>query len=169
MRKVLITGPESTGKSSLAARMSEELGVPWVAEHARTYLRQLGRPYEEADLLHIAKGQVRAEEAAAQGCPPLLLCDTGMLVMKIWSEYKYGRCHPWILEQLHDRPYDLWVLCGIDTPWEADPLREHPHARQTLYGLYQAELKALGVPFIELWGSLEERAARMQAVLEGMR
>lgn len=165
MKRILFTGPESTGKSALATRLAEEWDTVWVPEYARTYLEQLGRPYNEADLLNIAKGQLQWEDRYAEKATDFLFIDTGMLVMKVWSEFKYNRCHPWILEQLQRRQYDLWVLCGIDIPWEPGPMRENPNEREALYGIYRQELQQLGVTFIELWGSREERVARMQELL----
>lgn len=168
MKRILFTGPESTGKSAIVKRLAEEWGTLCVPEYARTYLEQLGRPYNEADLLAIAKGQLQWEGQYAKKATDFLFIDTGMLVMKVWSEFKYGRCHPWILKQLYSRRYDLWILCGIDIPWEPGPMRENPNDREVLYGIYRQELQQLGVPFIELWGSREERVARMQMVLERM-
>lgn len=161
MKKILFTGPESTGKSLLAEQMATRHGGDWVPEYARHYLENLGRPYRQSDLLRIAQGQLRWEDERAARSPRWLFCDTGLLVIKVWSEYKYGSCDPWIVEQLQQRQYDLWVLCGIDIPWAPDPLREHPEEREALYGIYLRELKQLGVPFIELWGKEEERLGIM--------
>lgn len=165
MKRILFTGPESTGKSAIAKRLAKEWGTVYVPEYARTYLDQLGRPYTETDLLTIAKGQLKWEGQYAKKATDFLFIDTGMLVMKVWSEFKYGRCHPWILEQLHSRRYDLWVLCGIDIPWEPGPMRENPNEREELYRTYRQELQQIGVPFIELWGNREERVARMRELL----
>lgn len=165
MRKILFTGPESTGKTQIAQQLAAQYDEPWVPEYARAYLQQLGRPYREADLIDIARGQLAAEDEQAPKANNFLFCDTSLIVIKVWSEYKYGRCHPWILEQLHRRSYDLIVLCGIDTPWTPDPQRENPDEREELYHIYQVELQALGQPCIELWGSLTERLDKMSAYL----
>ena len=166
MHRILFTGPESTGKSEIARQLSIHYGTVMAPEYARQYLERLGRPYEETDLLQIAKGQAAMEDQQTSLAQRLLFCDTGMLVMKVWSEFKYGRCHPWILKELHTRRYTLYVLCGIDIPWAPDPLRENPHERQELYDTYLRELKALGVPFIELWGSREERLEQMHELIK---
>lgn len=168
MKRILFTGPESTGKSAISEQLAEEWGTVWVPEYARTYLDQLGRPYTEVDLLTIAEGQLLSEDEYAKKATDFLFIDTGMLVMKVWSEFKYGRCHPWIREQLQQRQYDLWVLCGIDVPWEPGPMRENPNEREELYSIYRHELQQLDVPFMELWGSREERMNRMRGILEGM-
>ncbi|NBC06177.1 MAG: AAA family ATPase [Bacteroidetes bacterium] len=166
MRKILFTGPESTGKTQTAQQLAARYHEPWVPEYARAFLQQLGRPYREADLLDIARGQLAAEDAQAKKANNFLFCDTSLIVIKVWSEYKYGRCHPWILEQLARRSYDLIVLCGIDTPWTPDPQREHPDEREELYQIYQRELQALEQPYIELWGSEAERLNKMDTHLK---
>ena len=165
MKRILFTGPESTGKSSLARRLASDYDSQWVPEYARTYLEQGGGSYQEADLLEIAKGQLQLEDRIAQHAGNFLFVDTSMLVMKVWSTFKYGRCHPWIIEQLQHRHYDLWVLCGIDIPWEPDPMRENPNDRQALYTLYLKEVQQLNVSFIEASGTLEERIARIKKVI----
>ncbi|OSZ82948.1 ATPase [Chitinophagaceae bacterium IBVUCB1] len=139
MRKIVVIGPESTGKSTLSQSLAASLQTVWVPEYARTYLETLGREYTEADLLDIAKGQLAAEDAAMQKAHQYLVCDTDLYVIKVWSEAKYGRCHPWVLEQIAKRSYDLYLLTYIDVPWTDDPLREHPQPqeRQYFYNIYR--------------------------------
>ena len=137
--KIVITGPESSGKTTLAASLAEHYQVPWVPEYARDYLNQLDQPYQEKDLLTIAQGQISREDQVAQ-TTDLLICDTSLLVIKIWSEYRYGHCHPWILEQLAQRPVDLYLLCSPDIPWEYDPQRENAQDREVLSKQYQQAL-----------------------------
>ena len=168
MQRILFTGPESTGKTQIAQQLAARYDEPWVPEYARAYLQQLGRPYREADLLDIARGQLAAEDAQAAKADNFLFCDTSLIVIKVWSEYKYDRCHPWILEQLARRFYGLIVLCGIDTPWTPDPQRENPDEREELYRIYQGELQALGQPYIELWGTEAARLDTMGAYLENI-
>lgn len=163
--RILIAGPESTGKTLLARRLAEAYQTTWAPEYARAYLETLGRPYAEDDLLHIARGQLLLEDFQAQFARRILPCDTGMLVMKVWSEFKYGRCHPWILEQLQQRSYGLYLLCGTDVPWAYDPLRENPGEREELYAIYKRELEQLGVPFTELRGGVEERLERVDGLI----
>ena len=166
MYKILFTGPESTGKSTLASTMARKFQTVWVPEYARLFLEIRGAAYVEQDLLHIAEGQLKLENYLSNYATELLFCDTGMLVMKVWSMYQYKRVHPWILEQWQKSHYDLYILCGIDTPWEAGPFREHPNEREELYALYKKELQLTDKPFIELWGTMEERLTRLQLRLE---
>jgi nicotinamide riboside kinase len=116
MIRIAVTGPESTGKTTLARQLARRYGAPWTPEYARYYLRRLNRPYVQDDLLAIARGQLEWEEAKGRRNPEILFSDTCLLVIKIWSEFKYGNCHPWILEQLRAHTYDLYLLCGVDLP-----------------------------------------------------
>lgn len=157
--KVAIVGPESSGKTTLCEALGWHCREKWVGEHARHYLDQLGRPYAEHDLLAIAQGQIAAEDDAIQGIRRSLFCDTDMITIRIWSEEKYGRCHPELERLAGQRHYDHWLLCRPDIPWEADPLRENPHDRDRLFGVYEAMLKRLGKPYTIVEGDREERLA----------
>ena len=139
--RIAINGPESTGKSQLASDLAQHFGCGYVPEIAREYLYQLGRPYEEL----------------LQQKPPLLICDTSLLVIKIWSHFKYGRCHPWIETTEQKRKYSLHLLTDIDLPWEDDPLREHPGQRLELFSIYYRELLQKPEPFFLIRGEGEER------------
>ena len=101
--KIILTGPESTGKSTLAKQLAEHYQVDWVAEYARTYIQSLNRLYEEADLAKIAMGQQQRISQKEMKNPPLLFCDTSFLVLKVWAEYKYGRCDEDILKLLKEQ------------------------------------------------------------------
>jgi len=146
-RKIAITGPESTGKSMLSAELAKFYGTAWVPEYARHYLEVNGPAYREEDILIIAREQLERETRALANASSYLFCDTEFIVTKIWSEVKYGRCHPWIISQVENHVYDLYLLCDIDLPWEFDPLREHPGMRKELFELYCAELTSRGFPF----------------------
>jgi nicotinamide riboside kinase len=92
-----------------------------------------------------------------QDTKKLLICDTNLLVIKIWSEVKFGKTDPSILESLADQKYDLQLLTYIDIPWEEDPQREHPDKREALYEMYLKEVKAMSTPFVEIKGERKER------------
>ena len=149
MIKIVITGPESSGKTTLAEELALHYKTAWVPEYARIYLNQLDRPYREEDLLEIAQGQVQQEDEAARLNPRLLVCDTSLLVVIIWSTYRYGHCHPWIEEQWRQRPVDHYLLCRPDLPWQPDPQRENPHNRDELFVLYQRALQTKPHKIIE--------------------
>lgn len=159
IKKIVVIGPESTGKSTLSKSLAEQLHTVWVPEFARTYLENLGREYTESDLLEIAKGQIAAEDVAIATADKYLICDTDLYVIKVWSEAKFGRCHPWILEQIAQREYDLYLLAYIDTEWQDDPLREHPlpQERQYFYNIYRDIVIQSGVNWIDVRGNEQER------------
>lgn len=165
-RRIAITGPESTGKSMLAEQLAAYYNTAWVAEYAREYLGNIGRNYVEEDILVIAKGQLNSEEAKLKSAVNYLFCDTDMLVTKIWSDVKYGRCNPWINETMDVHRYDLHLLCDIDLPWQYDPLREHPDQRQYLFDLYYNELKNRNYPFEVIRGTGKDRMANAIQIID---
>ncbi len=157
IKKVAVIGPESTGKSELSEFLASEFKTVWVEEYAREYLNKLTRPYGPEDLLNIAKGQISLEERLVSEANQVLICDTDLYVIKVWSNFKYGFCDPQIIEWIETRKYDLYLLTYIDVPWLADPLREHPEQREVLYDIYLNEMKNQRVPFTEIRGSREQR------------
>lgn len=162
MLKVVVIGPESTGKSTLSERLAGHYQTMWVPEYARQYLDELSRPYEQQDLLVMAEGQLRLEEERAALANGVLVCDTDLHVIKVWSEHKYGDCDPRILEMIAMRRYDLYLLTYIDIPWEEDPQREHPDPtmREYFYQVYKDIVVNSGVPWVDIRGSYEERLQR---------
>lgn len=150
---IAVTGPESSGKTTLAKQLAEALGAEYVPEFARSYLEGKGS-YSEEDLLEIAKGQIELEKNALCQKPRYLVIDTEMLVMKVWSEWRFGRVHPHIEEQFRERQYDLLVLCSPDLPWEEDPLREHPDEgdRQIIFEHYKKHLEDYEKPYMSISG-----------------
>ncbi|MEI7499925.1 MAG: ATP-binding protein [Bacteroidota bacterium] len=157
IRRIAVTGPESTGKSILTEQLAIYFNTSWVPEYAREYLEKLGRPYEENDIVKIAKGQLARESNQLKSADKYLFCDTELLVTKIWSEVKFNRCDQWILKKIETHHYDLYLLCDIDLPWQSDPLREHPNRRQYLYNLYYNELSDRHFPFDVISGTGDER------------
>ena len=160
IKRIGIVGPESTGKSSLAAAMAQHFGCGFVKEIARDYLEHLGRPYQQQDLDEIARLQIAEEEKVLRTHPPILICDTTLFVIRIWSEYKYGNISDTILQLDRQRHYDYYLLTDIDLPWEDDPLREHPNERQQLFSLYYRALIQQPVPFAVVFGEGNERVGR---------
>jgi NadR type nicotinamide-nucleotide adenylyltransferase len=161
MKKVVVIGPESTGKSTLCEQLANYYNTSWVPEYAREYLLQHGTEYTYDELLTIAKGQVTLEEShiAKAIDSKLLFIDTDQYVMKVWCEFVFGKCHPWILDQITKRKYDLYLLCNIDLPWVEDVLREYPDltSRQQLYNIYKSILSNQSVPWVEIAGNYDER------------
>jgi NadR type nicotinamide-nucleotide adenylyltransferase len=159
IKKIVIIGPESTGKSTLTQGLAEKFGEPWVEEYAREYLDDLGRAYNYGDLLKIAQGQIALEEQKANAANELLFCDTDLHVIQVWSDHKFKKTHPWILQQIKKRTYDLYFLTDIDIPWQEDPLREHPdpEMRQYFFDIYRELLSNSKTPFSLISGNPEQR------------
>ena len=139
MPKIIVTGPESSGKTTLCKALSEHFKIPFTKEYAREYLDALSRDYNQNDLLKIAKGQLNSEQNTQ-------LLDTDLITIKIWSEYKYGSCDKWLLNQLEKQKPEkhFYLLCKPDIPWEADPQRENPNNREELLKIYKKEIGSLG-------------------------
>ncbi|MFM8913905.1 MAG: AAA family ATPase [Flammeovirgaceae bacterium] len=168
VKKVCVIGPECTGKTDLSKFLSEHYKTPWVDEYARAYLNKLGRPYQQHDLTKIAHGQLRMEDEWLTNANKFLICDTNLLVIKIWSEYKFGVCDQEILQRMAERKYDLYLLTHIDIPWQDDPQREHPDKREYFWTLYKKEVATTGVTTVEIFGTREERRAKAIEAIEAM-
>ena len=168
MRRISLTGPESAGKSTLAAELAAHYGTAWVPEYARQYLEANGAAYTLADLEAIAHGQLAAEDAAASRAAGLLFCDTDLLVVKVWAENAFGTCPAWVRDALARPRYALTLLLAPDLPWAPDPLREHPDPAQRwhFYALYRQELVARGWPFAEISGPADDRLTQAVAAIK---
>lgn len=166
VKRIAIVGPECTGKTTLAEALARHYQTAWVPEYARSYLDKLSRPYVQDDLIHIARGQLKWEDEYAMQAKDILICDTNLLVIKIWSEFKYGSCPPEIIHQLHHRQYDLHLLTHPDVPWEDDPQREHPDKRELLFSIYKQEISKLNVTCTEIFGPPKERLKKAVSTID---
>ena len=164
IKKIVVIGPESTGKSFLCEQLSQHYQTFWCPEFARNYLLSNGTHYQYEDLLTIAKGQIELEEEIFRQFNrydhtiPYFI-DTDMYVMKVWSEYVFGTCHQYILNQIAERNYDGYLLCKPDIPWEEDPLRVYPDeaTRVCLYHHYRDALVHQSLPWMEISGDYTQR------------
>lgn len=170
MIKIVVVGPESTGKSTISAELAAHFSTIWCREYAREYLLKYGTSYSFDDLLTIAQGQISLEEKATKELLllqakqnkkqiPVLFIDTDMYVMKVWCEFVFEKCHPWILNQIVERNYDGYLLCKPDLPWVKDTLREYPdyQTRDTLYHHYKDILINQKTPWFEVSGASSNR------------
>ena len=164
LKKIVVIGPESTGKSTLCEQLAKHYNSLWCPEFAREYLLKNGTDYTYEDLLTIAKGQIALEEkfASIANNQKFLFIDTDMYVMKVWCEFVFGNCHRFILDQIIERKYDLYLLCNTELPWVKDELREYPDLarRQKLYNIYKDIMINQFVPWADISGSYEERLAK---------
>ena len=171
IQKIVVLGPESTGKSTLCAALAAHYKTIWTPEYARQYLSEQGTKYNYDDLLTIAKGQIENEEKSIEIVGQKnndnketttlnkLIVDTDMYVMKVWCEYVFNNCHHYILEQINQRSYDLYLLCDIDLPWAADEMREYPDPkpRIELFTIYKELLINQKTPWGIVSGTDAER------------
>lgn len=192
VKKIVVLGPESTGKSYLCAQLAAHYQTQWVPEFARDYLLTNGKAYSQPDLYHIAMWQLGLEDAAMERLLPNqrlqineltsvaskpakqfypLFIDTDMYVMKVWSEIVFNQCDNRILNAIAQRHYDLYLLCDTDLPWVADELREYPDVemRQTIFQYYKDAMLNQPVPFVIIRGNYEERFAAALTAIEQLR
>ncbi|NNE31513.1 MAG: ATP-binding protein [Winogradskyella sp.] len=160
--KVVLFGPESTGKTTLSRQLAQYYNTHWVPEYAREYLQlkweQEQKICEPKDLLPIAVGQMKLENKLAQQADSILICDTDLLETKVYSEVYYnGTCDPILEYYALKNYYDLYFLTYIDTPWEADDLRDKPNERTQMFNAFESALKNNNKPHVLLKGNKEDR------------
>ena len=190
--RIVITGPESTGKSTLSEQLAHAFQTVWCPEFARHFLSRQPEKvlpsaeapngnYDYDDLLTIARGQIALENEMAENAiqswssqtkpltrQPVLFIDTDMYVMKVWSEFVFGKCHPYILQQIEQRRYDFYLLCNTDLPWVKDDLREYPDpaVRNNLLRLYEDILMNQPVPWSLVSGTAAERVTSAENAIQ---
>ncbi|WP_439150968.1 AAA family ATPase [Winogradskyella sp.] len=162
--KVVLFGPESTGKTTLSRQLARYYNSVWVPEYAREYLQNKWnnerKICEPKDLLPIAIGQMKLENELAQKTDNVLICDTDLLETKVYSEAYYsGSCNPILDKYATENTYDLYFLTYIDTPWEADDLRDKPKEREAMFLAFKNTLIKHSKPFVLLKGDKKERLA----------
>ena len=180
IKKFVVIGPESTGKSTLCSQLAGHYHTRWVPEYAREYLEKNGTDYSYDHLLIIAKGQIELEESESYQLSAigslgslmmtndsqltahssqLLFIDTDMYVMKVWCEYVFDKCYNWILNRIAERNYNGYLLCNPDLPWVSDNLREYPdvETRIKLYHFYKDILVNQSLPWVNINGNYQER------------
>ncbi|NNK19412.1 MAG: ATP-binding protein [Maribacter sp.] len=160
--KVVIFGPESTGKTTLSEQLARHYNTVWVPEYAREYLQDKWnnerKTCEPKDLLPIAEGQIRLENDLATKATELLICDTDLLETKVYSEaYYLGYCDPLLEKYALENKYDLYFLTYIDIPWEADDLRDKPNERERMFLYFKDTLEKYNRNFVILKGDKRTR------------
>ncbi len=157
VKRIVVLGPESTGKSELCQHLAHHYDTEWVPEYARFYLDRLDGEYQQHDLSSIAEGQLAWEDEKADYANKYLVCDTNLIVIKIWSDHKYGSTAEWIKNELKERSYDFYLLNNIDIPWMPDPQREHPKMRKHFFDIFKSYLEDHQLPYAIVSGIEGER------------
>ena len=171
-KRVVVTGPESTGKTTLAKRLAERFGARWVPEYVRAYLESLP-PRDPLSLVFyedvepIARGQIAAEDdAAAAG--GLIICDTDLHSTRVYSDHYFGRSPEWVKAAARSRPYDLHLLLDVDLPWTPDPMRDRPFDREEMLRAFEAELQAANRRVIRIRGLGDARFTEGEAAVAAL-
>jgi NadR type nicotinamide-nucleotide adenylyltransferase len=156
--RIVITGPESTGKTTLAKQLAKLFNGQYLPEFAREYVENLPHHYTYEDVETIANAQVEQYLATKSSSDRLFFFDTWLIITKVWFNWVFSRTPEWLDDQIRNCPIDLFLLCRPDLPWEADPVRENGgENRLKLFDQYRNELNQYGFKFVEIGGRDEVR------------
>jgi HTH-type transcriptional repressor of NAD biosynthesis genes len=165
--RVVVTGSESTGKTTLAERLARHFETVWIPEFARGYLDAKPTPLDPSDIEPIARGQIAAEDAGAREANRVVFLDTDLASTEVYAEHYYGVCPAWIREEGRRRSPHLYLLAGIDAPWVADPQRDRGHMRADMHDLFRRRIAAAArTPVVEVVGSWNERFETARTAVE---
>lgn len=145
--KVCITGTESTGKSTLAEKLSIYYRTLHVSDYSRYYIDQLSHRYTKMDVLHIAQGIIELEDRMLPQANRYFISDNDLINIKIWLQYYKWEVPAWLEEQIVKRRSDIYLLCDIDLPWIADEQRSNPNDRIPLFERFKTELKQINANY----------------------
>ncbi len=168
MKRVVLTGSESTGKTTLAQRLAEHYGAEYVPEFVRDYAARLKRPLDFNDHGPIAKGQIAAEDERIARHPTLIVQDTDLLSTVVYCTHYFGHCPPWIAEAAAARKPDLYLMCDMDVPWIPDGVRDRGHLREDMQTLFRDAVTASGVRWLSIGGESAERLARATHAVDAL-
>ena len=169
MNRIVLTGAECTGKSTLAQALSDYYGEPWTTEFVRSYVDQLNRKLIQADLTEIFSGQIAAENAGGAKSKRFVIHDTNLLSSIIYANHYFKTTYDWANETLLERKYTLYLLCSPEgIPWEEDPgQRDGPSAREELHSAFKESLEKLNLPYVELNGDKVLRLSQAVKAIDG--
>ena len=171
--KVVLFGPESTGKTTLASQLAYHYQTVWAPEYAREYLQEKWnnkrQVCEHEDLLPIAIGQMKLENKLAKRADRVLICDTDLLETKVYSEEYYDGIVDRDLEIAAEKnQYDIYLLTYIDIPWKLDSIRDRPEQRENMFKAFENALKKSNRPYVILKGDEERRFKKAIEVIDGV-
>lgn len=169
--KVVLYGPESTGKTTLAKALANHFETEWVPEFSRDYLQEKWdreqKICEVPDIMPIARGQMALENSRAEAASKVLFCDTNLLETVVYSQaYFDGFSEPGLLKQALKAEYDLYFLTYIDVPWVEDDLRDRPHQRELMFEVFKKPLDEYNLPYHVLRGNFEQRFSEAAKIIE---
>jgi NadR type nicotinamide-nucleotide adenylyltransferase len=159
--RIVVTGSECTGKTTLALELARNFGAPCSGEFVREYLNGKAAVLTAVDVIPIAVGQIAVEDRAIEEAAGLVIHDTDLLSTVVYARHYYGFCPEWIVEKAQQRRADLYLLLHPDVPWVADGLqRDRPEQRDHLHAQFRSALKDLDARFVDITGSWEDRRAQ---------
>jgi NadR type nicotinamide-nucleotide adenylyltransferase len=168
MIRIVLTGSESTGKTTLAADLAARYGAELVPEFVREYVARTAAPIGFGDHGPIARGQMALEDEHMASSPALVVQDTDLLSTVVYCDHYFGKCPPWIVEVAAARRPSLYLLCEIDVPWIADDVRDRGHMREEMQLLFRAAVLASGTPFVVIDGTWAERLQRAVDAIDAL-
>jgi len=158
IKRIVLIGPESTGKTDLSAQLAAHYNTIWLPEYARNYILSLNRPYDHRDIEHIAEMQIKLEDTIEIKANHYFFLDTDLIITKIWFLHLYKSCPQWVVSNIEEAKRDLYLLCDADIPWIADNIRENGgEKRNYFFKLYEAELIKYNFPYRIIRGEGKER------------
>ncbi|MCK4465616.1 MAG: ATP-binding protein [Bacteroidales bacterium] len=158
IRKVVITGPESTGKTTLAQQLAHHFNTIWITEYAREYVENLKHPYVYEDLINITRTQIKKLQEVTEPPNQFVFLDTDLIIMKVWFQEAFQNYPEWLHNSIRQRNIDLYLLCATDIPWMDDPVRENKSDnRERLFEIYKQELESFGFSYRIITGKNTNR------------
>ncbi len=167
--RVVVTGSESTGKTTLAEALARYYDAELVREFVREYAEARHGVVEFSDHGPIARGQMALEDAAFARGNPVVVQDTDLLSTVVYCEHYFGKSPAWIADAARDRAPDLYLLCEIDVPWVADGVRDRGHMRETMQQLFRDAVHASGAPVVAVAGDRDARLVRAIEAIDALR
>jgi NadR type nicotinamide-nucleotide adenylyltransferase len=168
MTRVVLTGSESTGKTTLAWRLAQHYNAEYLPEFVRGYAERKSGVLSFADHGPIAHGQMALEDKHIARAKGLIVQDTDLLSTVVYCEHYFGQCPAWIVDAASTRRPDLYLLCDIDIPWVADSVRDRGHMRDEMQQLFRDAVVASGSPYSAVTGTGEDRFARARDVIDAL-
>lgn len=167
--RVVVTGSECTGKTTLAQQLAAHSSAELVPEFVRAFSESMGGRIQFADHGPIARGQMALEDEHGARATGLMIHDTDLLSTVLYCRHYFGRCPDWIVGAAMDRRPSLYLLCNIDVPWVPDALRDRGDRREEMHALFRTAVEESGVAWALMSGAETTRLENAQALIDSMR